>query len=76
MSEKGKVQTPVYSLKKGDKFVADDQRVYVVDEIQKPDDWTALGEIGSKPKAWTILCHTGQTNRRFYYQGTKLVERR
>ena len=68
------MQKPVYLLVKGDVFIGDDGRGWIVDEVIKPDDWHSNLHIGAKPKNWEIFAHTsGQGNRRFYYQGTKLV---
>lgn len=69
------IKTPVYSLKKGDKFVGDDGRVWTVDEVRRPDDWNIDPQIGAKPKPYTVLCHIGQMNIRFYLHSCKLVER-
>lgn len=66
-------QKPVYSLVKGDVFIAVDNQAWTVDEIVKPVDATALGQIGETPKAYTILAHRGQANRRFTHRGSKLV---
>lgn len=66
------MKKPVYSLVKGDVFIGDDQRIWTVDEVIKPDDWNILGEIGAKPKNWEILAHTGTTYRQFFYPGIKL----
>lgn len=68
------MKKPVYLLKTKDIFVADDSRSWVVDEIIKPDDWTAALQIGQRPTNFTILAHSGQMNRRFYYPGTKLLD--
>ena len=74
--KKGPILTPVYSLKKGDKFLGEDGRTWIIDEITEPSDWRVQLQVNTKPKNWEIRAHCGQMNRRFYYQGSKLVERR
>jgi hypothetical protein len=67
------MQKPVYSLVKGDVFIAQDNQAWTVDELVKPSDVVSLPQIGEANKAYTILAHRGQTNRRFYHHGGKLV---
>lgn len=68
------MQKPVYKLVNGDVFVGEDGRQWSVDEIIEPDDWRTLGQVNTRGKNWEIRAHaSGQMNRRFYYQGTKLV---
>lgn len=67
------MKKPVYSLVKGDVFIADDGQAWIVDEIIKPEGYNCLPQLGEKPKAFTILAHRGMSNRRFYHQGTKIV---
>lgn len=68
------MKKPTYSLRPGDQFIAEDNQTWTVDEVQVPSDWTSLPQVGERPKTFTILAHQGQKNRRFFYQGTRLVE--
>jgi hypothetical protein len=77
MTQKGPIKTPVYSLKKGDSFIGDDGRTWIVDEIIEPSDWRVQLQVNTKPKNWEIKAHAaGSLTRTFFYQGSKLVERR
>jgi len=67
------MQKPVYSLVKGDVFIAQDNQAWTVDEVIKPLDAVSLPQIGERPQAYTILAHRGQANQRFYHHGGKLV---
>ncbi len=67
-------QLPVWSLKKGMRFVGADGQVWTVDEVQEPPGYRSLGQIGEQPKAHTIYASRGQSNRRFYHHGGKLMD--
>lgn len=63
----GETLTPVYSLKMGDTFKADDGQWWKVNEIVAP------APSAKTAKAYQILASHGQSNRRFYHYGSKLV---
>ncbi len=58
---------PVYNLKVGETFKADDGQWWKVDKIIAPS------ASSKTAKAYQILASRGQSNRRFYHYGTKLV---
>ena len=66
-------QKPVYSLKVGDKFIGTDNQVWTVDELKEPSSWRSNLEIGASVGVFTIFASRGQSNRRFYHAGSKLI---